>query len=121
MSKETYFGRASGLDRSHGAIADHTYAAPFPPSGTKERLDLASIPQISLYEHLHFEGGSATTTFDWKYVGDWWEDKVASVVVVSGTWELYEKRDYTGAKAVLGPGYYDDVTGKIGSMRARRS
>ena len=77
MSKEAYFGRASGLDRSHRAVPDHSYSKTFERSMAEK--ETGSLPQVALYEHLHFEGGSALTTFDWKYLGDWWTNKVASI------------------------------------------
>jgi hypothetical protein len=121
MSKESYFAHASGLDRSHHAVPDHSHAQPF-DHGDKnlEKVAGRCLPQVVLYEHLHFEGGSASTIFDWKYVGDWWANKVASLVVVSGIWEFYEGRDYGGRSRTLGPGFFDNVVGTIGSMRAKR-
>lgn len=122
MSKEAYFGRASGLDRSHRAIPDHSYAKTFTGglNTAAEKTQSGPLPQVALYEHLHFEGGTAVTAFDWEYLGDWWTNKVASIVVLSGTWEFYTDRNFTGDRSILGAGYYDDVAGSIGSMRARR-
>jgi hypothetical protein len=120
VSKETYFSHATGLDRSHRAIPDLTHTTTYSASLAAGEGHPIPLPQLTLYEHLHFEGGSASTTFDWRYVGDWWTNKIASLVVISGIWEIYSDRDYKGGVRILGPGYYDDVTGSVGSIRARR-
>ena len=43
------------------------------------------------------------------YVGDDWNDKISSVVVVSGTWQFFEHAGFGGASTIVGPGYYQFV------------
>jgi hypothetical protein len=127
MSKEAYLPHSSGLDRAHNAVVDLNRVEPFTSGPGVQQVAAASLqtpatmPQVTLFEHHHFEGGSASTTFDWSYLGDWWADKVASLVILSGVWEFFDERDYQGNVTTLGPGHYDDVHGTIGSMRAKLS
>ena len=40
---------------------------------------------------------------------DGFNDKVSSVVVLSGTWELFSDRDFGGRKLTLTPNAYDSL------------
>ena len=67
------------------------------------------LPEVVLFEHRGFGGAERRTNFSYIWVGDWWNDKISSIVVVSGTWRFFEHRDYGGRSWDLGPGYYDWV------------
>lgn len=64
------------------------------------------IPEVVIYEHIDFGGANERTNLNYYFVGSFWNDKISSIVVVSGIWEFYEHWHYEGRKWVLGPGYY---------------
>jgi hypothetical protein len=64
------------------------------------------LPQIVLYEHIDFGGVSTETALSWFFVGDFWNDRISSIVVLGGRWRLYEHWHYEGRYWDLGPGYY---------------
>jgi hypothetical protein len=64
------------------------------------------LPEIVIYEHIDFGGASERTNLNWYYVGDWWNDKISSIVIASGVWQFFQHWHYEGASWVLGPGYY---------------
>ncbi|MBT0027690.1 beta/gamma crystallin family protein [Vibrio alginolyticus] len=70
------------------------------------------MPEIVIYEHIDFGGANARTNLAWKYVGTYWNDKISSIVIVSGLWDFYEHINYGGRKWTLGPGYYRWVADK---------
>ena len=39
-------------------------------------------------------------------MGEWWNDRISSIVVVAGYWRFYELGRYEGRYWELGPGYY---------------
>lgn len=67
------------------------------------------LPEIVIYQDIKFGGASERTNLNWYYVGDWWNDKISSIVVVSGVWEFFEHHHYEGRKWTLRPGYYSWV------------
>ncbi len=67
------------------------------------------FPEIVIYEDINFGGASARTNLNWLYVGDFWNDKISSIIVVSGTWRFYADSYYRGFSKDLGPGYYSWV------------
>jgi hypothetical protein len=85
--------------------------------------NLKNIEQLSnknevahavIYEHADFKtypsGGKEEVYFGYDYVGHWWNDRISSVIVVSGNWEFYEHKNQGGAKSnIVGPGYYYNV------------
>lgn len=96
---------------------------PIEPLGVAERPDLETpvgsfsapskssimLPQVQIYEHINFGGHNEITSLNWYYVGDWWNDKISSVVIYSGRWRFYEHWHYQGAYWDLGPGQYSWV------------
>lgn len=108
------------LCHANGSVADLTAGHPWPaaPSGTtkgKEAtvLDKASarvasvhLPEVVICEHIDFGGANERTNLNYYFVGDWWNDKISSIIVVSGTWRFYEHWHYEGRHWDLGPGYY---------------
>ena len=71
------------------------------------------LPEIVVYGDSAFSGGEWRFNFapgwGWGYVGDDWNDKISSVVVVSGTWQFFEHAGFGGASTIVGPGYYQFV------------
>lgn len=64
------------------------------------------LPEVVIFEHIDFGGANDRTNLNWYYVGDWWNDRISSIIVVSGVWRFYQHWHYEGAYWDLGPGYY---------------
>jgi len=78
------------------------------------------IPEIEVFEDAGFQGNSwrfnRPADWGWTYVGSDWNDKISSVVVISGTWRFFENAlDFHhqdsegGARVTVGPGFYSFV------------
>jgi Beta/Gamma crystallin len=69
-----------------------------------------NLPEIVVFKDANFGGDSWRTNLDYSWVGSDWNDSISSLIVVSGTWRLYENIDYNrdgGAQSnLLTPGYY---------------
>jgi hypothetical protein len=79
--------------------------------GVKRSASVSSItssrlPEIVIYEHIDFAEANERTNLNWYYVGDYWNDKISSIVIASGVWQFFQHWHYEGASWVLGPGYY---------------
>jgi hypothetical protein len=44
---------------------------------------------------------------EFNFIGDFWNDRISSLIVVSGVWRFYRDEYYKGAHWDLGPGYYE--------------
>ncbi len=64
------------------------------------------LPQVVLYEHIDFGGAFAQTALNWHFVGDYWNDRLSSIIVLGGRWRFYEHWHYEGRYWDLAPGYY---------------
>ncbi len=64
------------------------------------------FPEVVVFEHIDFGGAEWRTNLTHPYVGDFWNDKISSIIVLSGTWEFFEHANFQGASTILGPGYY---------------
>jgi hypothetical protein len=71
------------------------------------------VPEIVVYEHTNFGGASWRTNLNYSYVGDSWNDKVSSIIVVAGTWQFWRHSNFVAGAGdrdwILGPGYYSWV------------
>ena len=67
------------------------------------------FPEVVVFEHRTWGGAEWRTNLNHSYIGDWWNDKISSVMVISGTWEFFQHRDFQGAMTRVGPGYYEFV------------
>lgn len=110
------------LDVANGCVADSSFAKAWPtkesgntdgakedailPSTMASEASTLSLPEIVIYEHSNFSGASVRTNLGWYEVGDWWNDKISSIVVVSGVWRFYEHWHFEGRYWDIGPGYY---------------
>jgi hypothetical protein len=65
------------------------------------------LPELVIYDHACFGGAYARTNLSFLYIGDFWDDRVSSIVVVSGIWRFYRDEYYKGPHWDLGPGYYE--------------
>jgi hypothetical protein len=72
------------------------------------------LPEIILYDHVGFKGARARTNLSFHYVGDYWNDRMSCVIVVSGVWRFYRDEYYKGQHWDLGPGYYESFFAEKG-------
>ncbi len=110
------------LCAGNGCVPDLTgldAASPFPVSGNATKPDIGPkvqfdgrpanallLPQIQIYQHIDFGGVNEVTSLNWYYVGDWWNDKISSLVIYAGRWRFYLHWHYEGPHWDLGPGQY---------------
>ena len=73
-------------------------------SASKEAIRL---PELVLYDHIGFKGAYARTNLSFHYIGDFWNDRISCLIVVSGVWRFYRDEYYKGPHWDLGPGYYE--------------
>ncbi len=71
-----------------------------------DELTIKRLPEIVIHEHMDFGGAQARTNLAWSWVGDYWNDKISSIIVVNGVWEFYEHINFGGKVWTLGEGYY---------------
>jgi hypothetical protein len=69
---------------------------------------------IRLYDHTGFGGAYARTNLSFHYVGDFWNDRISCLIVVSGVWRFYRDDYYKGPYWDLGPGYYESFFAEKG-------
>ena len=72
------------------------------------------FPEVVVYKDANFGGDNWRTNLGWGYVGDYWNDSISSMIVISGTWEFFEHANFQGASTILGPGYYSWVEANPG-------
>jgi hypothetical protein len=87
-----------------GTLGYHATAA-----GKEEpkAADLSRLPELVIYDHICFGGAYARTNLSFHYIGDFWNDRISSLIVVSGVWRFYRDEYYKGDHWDLGPGYYE--------------
>ena len=62
------------------------------------------LPELIIYDHIGFKGAYARTNLSFHYLGDFWNDRISSLIVVSGVWRFYRDEYYKGDHWDLGPG-----------------
>ena len=65
------------------------------------------MPEVVVYDHAGFRGAYARTNLSFLYVGDFWNDRISSLIIVSGVWRFYRDEYYKGDHWDLGPGFYE--------------
>jgi hypothetical protein len=65
------------------------------------------LPELVVYDHVGFKGAYARTNLSFHYIGDFWNDRISSLIVVSGIWRFYRDEFYKGDHWDLGPGFYE--------------
>jgi len=76
--------------------------------------EITRLPELVLYDHIGFKGSYARTNLSFHYVGDYWNDRMSCVIVVSGVWRFYRDDYYKGPHWDLGPGYYESFFAEKG-------
>ena len=81
---------------------------------SKEIIEAAGkvtiLPEVVIFEDRHWQGESFRTNLNVPWVGDWWNDRISGIIVVSGTWRFYEHIDYGGTHWDLAQGYYEYIS-----------
>lgn len=80
----------------------------------KQSKEIIRLPEIVLYDHAGFGGAYARTNLSFHYIGDFWNDRMSCVIVVSGVWRFYHDHYYGGPCWDLGPGYYESFFAEKG-------
>lgn len=89
-----------------GPLSYHACAAD-PGIGGKPVEGNVHLPELILYDHIGFKGAYARTNLSFHFLGDFWNDRVSSLIVVSGIWRFYRDEYYKGDHWDLGPGFYE--------------
>jgi Beta/Gamma crystallin len=87
-----------------GSLGYHATAA---GAGELKSSEVARLPELVIYDHICFGGAYARTNLSFNYIGDFWNDRISSLIVVSGVWRFYRDEYYKGDHWDLGPGYYE--------------
>lgn len=83
----------------HACAAGMTHAEPGQSS--------AHLPELIIYDHVGFKGACARTNLSFHFLGEFWNDRISSLIVVSGVWRFYRDEYYKGDHWDMGPGFYE--------------
>ncbi len=72
------------------------------------------LPELIVYDHAGFRGAYARTNLSFHFLGDFWNDRISSLIVVSGVWRFYRDDHYKGDHWDLGPGFYESFFTEAG-------
>jgi len=72
------------------------------------------LPELIVYDHICFKGAYARTNLSFHYLGDFWNDRISSLIIVSGIWRFYRDDYYKGDHWDLGPGFYESFFTEAG-------
>jgi hypothetical protein len=67
---------------------------------------LSALPEVVVYDEHDYGGTSHRTNLNFRRMSKEMNDKIASIVVVRGTWRFYRDSNYTGDYWDLDVGYY---------------
>ena len=103
------------LSPDNGSVIDNKwnvhplrYHACAAVTGGEPTLDESPpMPELIIYDHVGFRGACTRTNLSFFYVGDFWNDRISSLIVVSGVWQFYRDEYYKGDMWELGPGFYE--------------
>ena len=88
-----------------GSLRYHAHAAGSSPKQPEEGN--FRLPEVIIYDHIGFKGAYARTNLSFHFLGDFWNDRISSLIVVSGVWRFYRDEYYKGDHWDLGPGFYE--------------
>ena len=95
-----------------GPLGYHASAAS--PGGGNLSEGGLRLPEIVVYDHVGFKGAYARTNLSFHFLGDFWNDRISSVIVVNGVWRFYRDEYYKGDHWDLGPGFYECFFSAVG-------
>jgi len=99
---------------SVGGLSYHACAAQPKAKHGKPPEGHLHLPEIIVFDHVSFKGASARTNLSFHYLGDFWNDRISCVIVVSGVWRFYRDEYYKGDYWDLGPGFYESFFTEAG-------
>ena len=88
-------------------VGDLSYYACAAEVGAEPQVRASSLPEVVIYDHVGFRGAYARTNLSFLYLGDFWNDRISSLIVVRGVWRFYRDEYYKGDHWDLGPGFYE--------------
>ena len=88
-----------------GSLSYHASAAG--KEQAKPSTGLIRLPELVIYDHIGFKGAYARTNLSFHFIGDFWNDRISSLIIVCGVWRFYRDEYYKGPSWDLGPGYYE--------------
>ena len=88
-----------------GSLGYHSSAAGKEAAAASQ--EAIRLPELVLYDHIGFKGAYARTNLSFHYIGDFWNDRISCLIVVSGVWRFDRDEYYKGPHWDLGPGYYE--------------
>jgi beta/gamma crystallin len=65
--------------------------------------------EVEVFKDPNLAGGSFRTSEDQPILNDEWDKKIASINVISGTWDFTTEQQYNGDAMRLTPGTYRDL------------
>jgi Beta/Gamma crystallin. len=90
-----------------GPLSYHICAAEPGSANAKPIEGNYRLPELVVYDHVGFRGAYARTNLSFHYLGDFWNDRISSLIVVSGIWRFYRDEYYKGDYWDLEPGFYE--------------
>jgi hypothetical protein len=87
-----------------GKLSYHSCAS---ETGDVHTVHDARLPELIIYDHVGFKGDFARTNLSFHYLGDFWNDRISCLIIVSGVWRFYRDEYYKGDHWDLGPGFYE--------------
>jgi hypothetical protein len=75
--------------------------------GGVQAIHGAPMPELVIFDHVGFKGAACRTNLSFHYLGDFWNDRISSLIIVSGVWRFYRDEYYKGDHWDLGPGFYE--------------
>ena len=87
-----------------GPLSYHSCASEI---GSEHPVHNAPMPEIVVYDHVGFKGAYARSNLSFHFLGDFWNDRISSLIIVSGVWRFYRDEYYKGDHWDLGPGFYE--------------
>lgn len=67
------------------------------------------MAEMIVFADSNFRGSSGSFTQDLSNVGNFWNDKITSVKVISGTWQVFGDTNFNGRSITLSPGEYPNL------------
>ena len=67
------------------------------------------MAEIIVFSDSNFREPSNSFTQDLANVGTFWNDKITSAKVISGTWQVFGDTNFTGSNVKLPPGEYPNL------------
>jgi hypothetical protein len=90
-----------------GPLRYHACAADPAEGHAKAPHQELRLPELIVYDHVGFKGAFARTNLSFHYLGDFWNDRISSLIIVNGVWRFYRDEYYKGDHWDLGPGFYE--------------